>query len=186
MPAALLLTAMLLWTSGASGTQAPAAPETRGRAAGPAQVRALLLAAEPRERPADWRPLAHARTAAALAQVARGPATPDPLRARALDALALLGPVARPTLWHLAREGRLPPELRGRLALALGGGDPEDLPALRALLHDPHPGVRRAAARALGPSSSAEARLALEEALAEEPDGPTREALQGQLSRLNP
>lgn len=129
-----------------------------------------------------------AAIATSLAQVINTAAHPLERRVRAVTLLGRLsGPEALPPLELLLRDGKAEPPLRAAAAVALAHRQgAASVPGLKALLGDAEPVLRIGAARALAAIASDEARGALEERLASEPDRSVREALQHALTRTHP
>jgi HEAT repeat protein len=186
--AALLLTGHSLVGEAVAARMPLSSPSTP-RAGGTLQEEILRLLDSPESlsNEADWAPLGP-EALTALSGLAQDTKVPEPRRARAVAAMAVVDhPEASQRLQEFLRRPATPPSMRAAAALALGRrAGLGAIPLLAPLLEDRNESVRAAAAQALGRVGGAEARRVLEERLPLEEHQEVREAIQRGLSYLEP
>jgi HEAT repeat protein len=152
-----------------------------------ARCQTLLSGYERVPTEADFAPLG-AAALPALEAIRADPASLPTTRSRAVSAMGLLkDPAAVERLKGLAADAELEESQRSAALLALAHRAGEGaLPQLAPLLDDPNPRLRDSAARAVARVGTPDARKSLEGRLEKESDPGVREAIQQNLTKMEP
>ena len=169
-------TASVTAASGAAAT-----PELRSR------VETLLAQPESADPAAAWKALGPSALGP-VTEAYQDPRRPVEARTRAVSALAwVANPGAGAALLEILKDAAAAVGFRAAAMRALAQRDgPSSVGQLKPLLIQDAPELRTAAAGALGLAGGDEARKSLEERLAEEENVGVREALQQNLSKVQP